>query len=101
MAAAAEAEGLMEFFNIVVVVGLFITALTAIPVFTQMRQHPKGLHILFFAEMWERFSYYGMRSILIFYLTQHFLFSDSLCGLAIRRLHVAGVSDAADRRRSR
>jgi len=70
----------MDFFNIVVVVGLLITVLTAIPVFTQMRQHPKGLHILFFAEMWERFSYYGMRSILIFYLTQHFLFSDSFAG---------------------
>lgn len=65
----------MEFFNIVVVVGLVITGLTAIPVFTQMRHHPRGLHILFFAEMWERFSYYGMRSILIFYLTQHFIFS--------------------------
>jgi len=65
----------MEFFNIVVVVGLLITGLTAIPVFTQMRHHPRGLHILFFAEMWERFSYYGMRSILIFYLTQHFIFS--------------------------
>ena len=70
----------MDFFNIVVVVGLLITVLTAIPVFTQMRRHPKGLHILFFAEMWERFSYYGMRSILIFYLTQHFLFSDSFAG---------------------
>ncbi len=65
----------MEFFNIVIVVGLFITGLTAIPVFTQMRNHPRGLHILFFAEMWERFSYYGMRSILIFYLTQHFVFT--------------------------
>ncbi|MDO9489121.1 MAG: peptide MFS transporter, partial [Sphingomonadaceae bacterium] len=31
---------------------------------------------LFFAEMWERFSYYGMRALLIFYLTQHWLFSD-------------------------
>jgi len=70
----------MEFFNIIVVVGLIITGLTAIPVFTQMRHHPRGLHILFFAEMWERFSYYGMRSILIFYLTQHFLFSDSFAG---------------------
>jgi POT family proton-dependent oligopeptide transporter len=40
----------------------------------QMRTHPKGLYILFFAEMWERFSYYGMRALLIFYLTQHFLF---------------------------
>jgi POT family proton-dependent oligopeptide transporter len=38
--------------------------------------HPRGLFILFFAEMWERFSYYGMRGLLIIYLTQHFLFSD-------------------------
>jgi len=37
--------------------------------------HPKGLYMLFFAEMWERFSYYGMRAILIFYLTQHWLFT--------------------------
>ncbi|MDE1468230.1 peptide MFS transporter [Aurantiacibacter sp. D1-12] len=38
--------------------------------------HPKGLFLLFMAEMWERFSYYGMRALLIFYLTQHWLFSD-------------------------
>lgn len=38
--------------------------------------HPKGLAILFFTEMWERFSYYGMRGLLVLYLTQHFLFSD-------------------------
>ena len=38
--------------------------------------HPKGLAILFFTEMWERFSYYGMRALLVLYLTQHFLFSD-------------------------
>ncbi|MEM9989062.1 MAG: peptide MFS transporter [Pseudomonadota bacterium] len=44
----------------------------------QMRTQPKGLYILFFAEMWERFSYYGMRALLIFYLTKHFLFSDSV-----------------------
>ena len=31
---------------------------------------------MFFTEMWERFSYYGMRGLLILYLTQHFLFSD-------------------------
>ncbi|MBW3549505.1 MAG: peptide MFS transporter [Proteobacteria bacterium] len=39
--------------------------------------HPRGLFVLFFAEMWERFSYYGMRALLIFYLVQHWLFSDS------------------------
>ncbi|OYX65201.1 MAG: MFS transporter [Sphingomonadales bacterium 32-64-17] len=39
--------------------------------------HPKGLFVLFFAEMWERFSYYGMRALLIFYLIQHWMFSDA------------------------
>jgi POT family proton-dependent oligopeptide transporter len=38
--------------------------------------HPKGLYILFLTEMWERFSFYGMRALLIFYLTKHFLFQD-------------------------
>ena len=38
--------------------------------------HPRGLVILFLTEMWERFSFYGMRGLLIIYLTQHFLMSD-------------------------
>jgi POT family proton-dependent oligopeptide transporter len=64
--------------NIVILVGILVTLATGIPVLMQMlRNHPKGLIILFFAEMWERFSYYGMRGILIFYLTQHFLFDDA------------------------
>ncbi|ALL12090.1 peptide MFS transporter [Caulobacter henricii] len=61
--------------NIVIALGILVTLVTGIPVLIQLlREHPKGLLILFFAEMWERFSYYGMRAILIFYLTQHFLF---------------------------
>ena len=43
--------------------------------------HPRGLYVLFFAEMWERFSYYGMRALLIFYLTEHWLFSDGRSNL--------------------
>ena len=35
--------------------------------------HPAGLFTLFFAEMWERFSYYGMRALLVFYMTKGFL----------------------------
>ncbi|MEL7720374.1 oligopeptide:H+ symporter [Citromicrobium bathyomarinum] len=38
--------------------------------------HPKGLYVLFFAEMWERFSYYGMRALLVLYLVKHWLYSD-------------------------
>src|SRR5436189_6253792 len=63
--------------NIVVILGVVVTLVTGIPVLLQLlRNHPRGLIILFFAEMWERFSYYGMRGILIFYLTQHLLFDD-------------------------
>lgn len=41
---------------------------------TQIPQkgHPKALYLLFFTEMWERFSYYGMRGILILYLTKQY-----------------------------
>ncbi len=39
--------------------------------------HPRGLAVLFFAEMWERFSYYGMRALLVTYLIWHFLQSES------------------------
>lgn len=35
--------------------------------------HPTGLYMLFFAEMWERFSYYGMRALLILYMIKGFL----------------------------
>jgi POT family proton-dependent oligopeptide transporter len=35
--------------------------------------HPVGIYTLFFAEMWERFSYYGMRALLLFYMIKGFL----------------------------
>src|SRR5215467_376485 len=35
---------------------------------TERVHHPKGLSTLFFTEMWERFSYYGMRAFLILYM---------------------------------
>lgn len=37
--------------------------------------HPKGLYVLFVTEMWERFNYYGMRAVLILYMTKALLFS--------------------------
>lgn len=66
-----------------VVLGAFLTvgALIAGSRKPEFAGHPKGLYMLFFAEMWERFSYYGMRAILILYLTQHWLFSDGKSNL--------------------
>lgn len=40
-------------------------------------RHPKGLFVLFFAEMWERFSFYGLRAILVLYVTNGLRFSDA------------------------
>lgn len=40
--------------------------------------HPKGLYVLFVTEMWERFSYYGMRAIFTLYMTKALLFDKAL-----------------------
>ena len=41
----------------------------------QNQSHPKGLYVLFATEMWERFNYYGMRAILVLFMTKALLFS--------------------------
>ena len=43
--------------------------------------HPVGLYVLFFTEMWERFSYYGMRALLTLYMTAETLKNDPQSGL--------------------
>jgi proton-dependent oligopeptide transporter, POT family len=67
----------------VLVLGIFLAigAKIAVSREPEFAGHPKGLYMLFFAEMWERFSYYGMRALLIFYLTKHWLFSDAKSNL--------------------
>ncbi len=43
---------------------------------TSTSGHPKGLYLLFFTEMWERFSYYGMRAIFVLFMIKELIFSD-------------------------
>ncbi len=45
--------------------------------------HPVGLYVLFATEMWERFSFYGMKALLIFYLVKYHLFSDEVGNLTV------------------
>lgn len=40
--------------------------------------HPQGLYYLFFAELWERFSFYGMKALLVLYMTKQLLFTDDM-----------------------
>src|SRR5436189_2003734 len=43
--------------------------------------HPIGLYVLFFTEMWERFSYYGMRGLLMLYMVNYFKWSQKHASL--------------------
>jgi POT family proton-dependent oligopeptide transporter len=80
---SAWAEGDWIVVIALAIFGLFLAGGAAIASSRQPEAlgHPKGLYMLFFAEMWERFSYYGMRALLIFYLTKHWLFADDKSNL--------------------
>ena len=54
--------------------------MTAPPPGSSWFGHPRGLSTLFFTEMWERFSYYGMRGFLILYMTKALGFTDPHAG---------------------
>jgi POT family proton-dependent oligopeptide transporter len=43
--------------------------------------HPLGLYLLFFTEMWERFSFYGMRALLVFYMTKYLFLPEHAAGV--------------------
>ena len=45
---------------------------------TDIWGHPRGLFYLFFAELWERFSFYGMRALLVLYMTKKLLYTDEM-----------------------
>ena len=49
---------------------------SAIPAREDFLGHPKGVYVCFFTEMWERFSFYGMKALLLLYLTKYHLFGD-------------------------
>ncbi|MGB6283737.1 MAG: peptide MFS transporter [Xanthobacteraceae bacterium] len=65
----------------------------------QLFGHPRGLTFLFTTEMWERFSYYGMRSLLVLYMTKFLLLEDhsgNVIGLAGLRRALEGVFGPLD-----
>lgn len=47
-----------------------VIATPHVPATLEVERHPPGLKIIFFTEMWERFSYYGMRALLVLYLVK-------------------------------
>src|SRR5207342_407147 len=59
---------------------------------TDFLEHPRGLAFLFTTEMWERFSYYGMRALLVLYMTKHLLAPEQAGNV----LGLAGVRSALE-----
>ena len=71
-----EADWIAAIGSLALIVFLAIGAFAVTRKEPEFAGHPKGLYVLFFAEMWERFSYYGMRALLTLYLVKHWLYSD-------------------------
>jgi POT family proton-dependent oligopeptide transporter len=61
---------------IIAIGALFSTVMIGVTYIINRNNHPKALWMLFFTEMWERFSFYGMRALLMLYMTQVLFFSD-------------------------
>ncbi|MCP9221940.1 peptide MFS transporter [Erythrobacter sp. LQ02-29] len=76
MALWNEADWIAAIGSVALIVFLAIGAYAVLRKEPEFVGHPKGLFVLFFAEMWERFSYYGMRALLTLYLVKHWLYSD-------------------------
>ena len=59
-----------EEYQIMAIAWVAVALWVAFVIFANRRQHPKVLFFLFLVELWERFSYYGMRALLVLYLTK-------------------------------
>jgi len=59
-----------------------MTRVATAPAAREFLGHPVGLFVLFFTELWERFNFYGMRALLIFYMTKVYVFDDAFAYLS-------------------
>ncbi|MCS6824749.1 MAG: peptide MFS transporter [Cytophagaceae bacterium] len=66
--------------NVLIVAWLFVGIWISFVIYNQRRYHPKALFYLFFTEVWERFSYYGMRALFTLYLVKQLMYSDERAG---------------------
>lgn len=60
-------------YKLMIIAWVLVAVWVVIVIFTNRKVHPKALFALFMVELWERFSYYGMRAILILYMTSELI----------------------------
>ncbi|HLF33222.1 MAG TPA: oligopeptide:H+ symporter, partial [Cyclobacteriaceae bacterium] len=65
--------------KLIIIAWIGVSVWITVIILQQRQYHPKALFILFFAELWERFSFYGMRALLVLYMTKE-LFTEMVRG---------------------
>ncbi|MFT5148963.1 MAG: POT family proton-dependent oligopeptide transporter, partial [Flavobacteriales bacterium] len=73
-------------FWVMIIGTIFVAVWIPVVIFAQKKVHPSALFTLFFAELWERFSFYGMRALLVLYMTEK-LFAHMASGEADTRAY--------------
>ena len=77
--------------EIILLVGwLFVLAWVPVVIFTNRKTHPMALFVLFGAEMWERFSYYGMRALLTLFMAKVLFVELGESGANVKALSIYG-----------
>lgn len=66
---------------LIIIGGIFSVVMIGVTWLINSKEHPKALWILFFTEMWERFSFYGMRALLIVYTVEQLGFPDAAANM--------------------
>jgi POT family proton-dependent oligopeptide transporter len=85
----------MSFALLSLIIGwAFVLIWVPLTVLSQRKMHPKALFTLFFAEMWERFSFYGMRAFLVLYISKEIFESLGESGAMGRSVGIYGAFNA-------
>jgi POT family proton-dependent oligopeptide transporter len=85
----------MSFALLSLIIGwVFVLLWVPLTVLSQRKIHPKALFTLFFSEMWERFSFYGMRAFLVLYISKEIFESMGESGAQERSVGIYGAFNA-------
>ena len=63
-------------YHIMAIAWVVVSIWIGLVLYSNRKTHPKALFLLFFAEFWERFSYYGMRALLVLYMVKQLAYAD-------------------------
>jgi proton-dependent oligopeptide transporter, POT family len=81
-------------YKFMIIAWVAVIAWIAFVIFTNRKVHPKALFVLFMVELWERFSYYGMRALLVLYMVAEVLPGNVKSGFGFNDSEAYGIYGA-------